>query len=603
MKSIPAPEICRVLLNQRYLAPGETTHDDVFRRVAHALAAPERVDQRARCTRRIYANLIRGAIGAGRIMANAGTRKDATMVNCFVHPIVAPGVRVASPESVSLALTQACRTLRMGGGVGYDFSAIAPVGARTHAAGTGIGGVCAVIERFDVACRSLPLPDTRGGAQMAVLRCDHPDLEDFVSAKRGRRRWATFNVSVAVTDDFMTAVECDTAWPLRHAAPPDAQRLANGARLLADGDWCYTSVPARRLWQRIVEAARDSAEPGLLFIDTIRRANDLADIESIDATNPCGEQPLPSWGSCVLGPIDLARRVRRPFAIGGSPAFDFVELGRLVHTQVRMLDNAIDITKWPLQAHEVEARSKRRIGVGVTALGDTLTMMGLRYDSQAARELASAIGRCLRDNAYAASAALAAERGAYPLFRVERSLSPGHFASALPEAVRDLIARHGLRNSHLLSFAPTGSVSLAFCGNCSSGIEPAFDWVYRRRLRLSNDPQVLPRDYLLENRAYRIFRELRGDRVALPESFATAAQIDGLDHLRMLAALQPFVDGGISKTVPLAPNASAEQVAALFRHAWRAGLKGVTVFRLEAADAVMHTLTPSHERPICDCGQ
>ena len=239
----------------------------------------------------------------------------------------------------------------------------------------------------------------------------------------------------------------------------------------------------------------------------------------------------------------------------------------------------------------------------MTALGDTLTMMGLRYDSQAARELASAIGRCLRDNAYAASAALAAERGAYPLFRVERSLSPGHFASALPEAVRDLIARHGLRNSHLLSFAPTGSVSLAFCGNCSSGIEPAFDWAYRRRLRLSNDPQVLPRDYLLENRAYRIFRELRGDRVALPESFATAAQIDGLDHLRMLAALQPFVDGGISKTVPLAPNASAEQVAALFRHAWRAGLKGVTVFRLEAADAVMHTLIPSHERPICDCGQ
>lgn len=603
MKSVPAPAICRVILNQRYLAPGETTYDDVFRRVARALAAQERVEHRARWTRRFYANLIRGAIGAGRIMANAGTRKDATMVNCFVHPIVAPEARVASPQSVSLALAQACRTLRMGGGVGYDFSAIAPVGAREQGADTGTGGVCAVIDRFDLACRSLPLPDTRGGAQMAVLRCDHPDLGDFVSAKRGRRRWTTFNVCVAVTDDFMNAVECDAAWQLRHVAPPDAQRLANGARLLADGDWCYASVPARRLWQQIVEAARDSAEPGLLFIDTIRRADDLADIEAIAATNPCGEQPLPSWGSCVLGPIDLARRVRRPFAIGGSPAFDFAELGRLVHTQVRMLDNAIDITKWPLHAHEVEAKSKRRIGVGVTALGDTLTMMGLRYDSQAARDLASAIARCLRDNAYAASATLAAERGAYPLFRVERSLSPGHFTSSLPGAVRELIARHGLRNSHLLSFAPTGSVSLAFCGNCSSGIEPAFDWVYRRRMRLSNDPEVPPCDYRMENRAYRIFRALRGDHAALPESFATAAQIDGIDHLRMLAALQPFVDGGISKTVPLAATASVEQVAALFRHAWRARLKGVTVFRLEAADAVMHALTPSEERPLCVCGQ
>lgn len=597
MKSPPASEICNSLLAQRYFAPEESTRNDVYRRVACALAQAEQPQHRAHQARRIYANMLRGAIGAGRIMANAGTLKSATMINCFVHPIVAPDTQVAQQHDILRAIQNACRTLRMGGGVGYDFSSVAPCNASVGEEGGSTGDVCAVIDRFDLACRSLPLPDTRGGAQMAVLRCDHPDLEAFIEAKRGRLRWATFNVSIAVTDAFMHAVENDAVWQLQHRATPDARTLGRGVHRLVNGNWCYATVPARRLWRRIAEAAHDSAEPGLLFIDTIRRADDLADIESIAATNPCGEQPLPPWGSCVLGPIDLSRRVRHPFGVGGKPAFDFATLGHLVRTQVRMLDNAIDITQWPMTEQCIEARSKRRIGVGVTALGDALTMMCQRYDSQAARDLASDIGRCLRDNAYMASAMLAGERGPYPLFRLERTLSAGHFASSLPDAVRDLIARQGLRNSHLLSIAPTGSVSLAFCSNCSSGIEPAFDWVFQRRMRLNDEPA---RDYRLKNHAFLSFQRLCGEQTALPDYFVTAGQVSGSDHLNMVAALQPFIDGGISKTVLLSKPTSVQEVGTLFKQAWRAGLKGVTVFRQDdIADAVLHTIPSPCDAPRC----
>ncbi|VVE27420.1 adenosylcobalamin-dependent ribonucleoside-diphosphate reductase [Pandoraea terrigena] len=591
--------VCDAVLADRYLAPGETGRDQVFRRVARALAEAEPPDRRRHAARQFYGNMLRGAIGAGRIMANAGTSKIATMVNCFVHPIVGPDVSVAGQADIARALAQATTTLRMGGGVGYDFSPVAPADALVSASDSGTGDVCDVIERFDLACKSLAVAETRGGAQMAVLRCDHPDLDEFVNAKRGRRRWTTFNVSVAVSTEFMTAVARDAEWRLQHRAAPNQQRLATGAYLLGNGNWCYATVPARRLWARIVDAAHESAEPGLLFIDTIRESNDLADIESIAATNPCGEQPLPAWGSCVLGPIDLSRRVRHPFGAGGMPVFDFAGLARLVHVQVRMLDNAIDVTQWPLPEHGHEARSKRRIGVGVTGLADALTMMCLRYDAPQGRDLASAIGRCLRDNAYAASAALAHERGAYPLFRGERSLSPRRFALDLPDTVRDDIARHGLRNSHLLSVAPTGSVSLAFGGNCSSGIEPAFDWAYQRQLRLRHQA---PNAYCIENHAYRRFRALCGERAALPDYFVTASQVSGDDHLRMVAAMQPFIDAGISKTVLVPSGISREQVGELLYRAWQLNLKGVTIFRPgRAADAVLSVLPTSAGRPACFC--
>jgi ribonucleoside-diphosphate reductase alpha chain len=594
----PSP-VCAAVLADRYLGPKERTRDQVFRRVAQALAAVEAPERRTHVATLCYGNLLLGAIGAGRIMANAGLARHATMVNCFVHPILAPDGPVAGLADIERALHQAQATLRMGGGVGYDFSAVAPVDAACAPAHGRMNGVCAVIDHFDHACMSLPLGDTRGGAQMGVLRCDHPDLAAFVAAKRGRKRWTTFNVSVAVTDAFMQAVADDALWRLQHRAEPNAQRQEAGAYRLDNGNWCYAVQPARQLWRRITEAAHESAEPGLLFIDTINAANDLADIETIAATNPCGEQPLPPWGSCVLGPIDLSRWVQWPFGTGGQPMFDFVGLGRAVQIQVRMLDNAIDVTRWPLDEHEREAHAKRRIGVGVTGLADALTMMCLPYDAPEARNMAAQIARCLRDNAYAASAALAQERGPYPLFRAERSLAPGHFAAALPRAVREAIARHGLRNSHLLSLAPTGSVSLAFGDNCSSGVEPAFDWAYQRRVRIQQGP---PQLYRIENRAYRHFRALHGNQVALPGYFVKARQVNGLDHLRMVAMLQPFIDASISKTVLVPGGVSPAQVDALFFHAWRLRLKGITVFRPDTtADDVLSVLPTVDSRPACGC--
>ncbi|MDB0528761.1 adenosylcobalamin-dependent ribonucleoside-diphosphate reductase [Ralstonia solanacearum] len=596
------PSISAAVLADRYLAPGETTRRDVFKRAARALSGTEAPDRRGRIARLFYANMLRGAIGAGRIMANAGRPRDVTMVNCFVHPIGsgASGA-VATVADVDRALADARTTLLMGGGVGYDFSPVAPRDANADGAGqdNNAGGVCASIDRFDAACATLPFADTRGGAQMAVLRCDHPDLLDFVMAKRGRRRWSTFNVSVAITNAFMQAVAGDAPWMLRHGARPGAQRLADGAHRLVDGDWCYATLPARRLWQTLVQCARDSAEPGLLFIDTINADNALASIETIAATNPCGEQPLPPWGSCVLGPIDLSRLVHCPFGVGGAPRFDYAGLAERARVQVRMLDNAIDLTRWPLPEHMHEARTKRRIGVGVTGLADALAMMCLPYGTPAARHLATRIAQCLRDQAYAASSALAAERGAYPAFDAARILRAGSFASRLPGAVRDAIALHGLRNSHLLSFAPTGSVSLAFADNCSSGIEPAYDWVYLRRLRVGHGA---PRAYRIENRAYRLFRSLHGDRAPQPAYFVKAVDVDPAEHIAMVAALQPFVDASISKTVIVPPDITADRVDALFFQAWRTGLKGITIFRPDPSlDDVLCAEPAAQTRSACYC--
>lgn len=604
-----AQPISAAVLADRYLAPGEGDRRDAFRRVAHALAAVEPAPLRASTARRFYRNMLGGAIGAGRVMANAGTTGDRTMVNCFVQPLCPSATGVADAADIERALAEASSTLAMGGGVGYDFSPIAPAEAAEPGGAGAIRrdgesagdrrsppapvdcasrGVCAVIDRFDEGCRRLAFAGARRGAQMAVLRCDHPDLLAFVRAKRGRRRWHTFNVSVAVTDAFMRAVADDGPWTLVHRARPDGVDRARPPR--TDGTFAYSQVGARALWQEIVDCARDSAEPGLLFIDTINATDALAPIESIAATNPCGEQPLPAWGSCVLGPIDLSRLVHCPFGVGGEPSFAFSRLAALVRTQVRMLDNVVSATRWPLAAHAREAQAKRRIGVGVTGLADALAMMRLPYDSPRARRFAARIAEHLRDQAYRASSELAAERGAYPLFDAAHHLAPGRFGARLPADVRDAIARHGLRNSHLLSFAPTGSVSLAFADNCSNGIEPAYDWVYCRAIRFSGHaPQV----YRVENHAQRLYRALHGAQAPLPGYFRRAVDIAASDHVAMMAALQPFVDAAISKTVTIAPDASNADVDALFFSAWKAGLKGITVFRPDPQlDAVMMSQAP-----------
>lgn len=576
--------VCSAVLVDRYAAPGETSPQQVFQRVAHALAACECDTAREDVARRFCENMVGGAIGAGRIMANAGRARDATMINCFVHPIGEGGHDAApvTPRQLDQAIADARVTLRMGGGVGYDFSAVAPRDALVDPGD--IAGACDAIDRFDASCAALHFTGPRRGAQMAVLRCDHPDVFEFVRAKRGRKRWHTFNVSVAVTDAFMHAVERGARWPLVHRAPASAAARAAGASQLANGHWFYLSVPARRLWHALVQNARDSSEPGVLFIDTINEANNLRGLEMIDATNPCAEQPLPAHGSCVLGPVDLTRLVHYPFGHGGTPYFDYEQLAARVRTQVRLLDNVLELTRWPLAVHAREAAEKRRIGVGVTGLADALTMLRLPYGSAAACESAARIARCMRDHAYAASADLAAERGPFPCFDASRYLEPGRFGFGLPEPVRDTIAAHGLRNSHLLSFAPVGSVSVAFFDNCSNGVEPAYRWAYRRAVRVGDAP---PRWVPIENHAYRLWRRLNGT-APLPDYFVHAAQVSADAQVAMLAALQPYVDAAISKTVIVTPDASHRQIDTLLFAAWRARLKGMTVFRPDPAlDAVL----------------
>ncbi len=317
--------LCTTVFAERYAQPGETSCTAVFHRVAHALSLAEPPELRAQCERAFFRNLLRGAIGAGRVLANAGANTGATMVNCFVHPLAIPaGTSVQAVDAaLAQALDEARLTLSMGGGIGYDFSPVPPADAYGHRASSA-RGACVAIDRFDAMCRALPFTGPRRGAQMAVLRCDHPDLAAFIAAKRGRSRWPTFNLSVGVTDAFMEAVQHGLPWALVHRAPPCSASGTPPRR--PDGQYLYATIQARTLWHEIVSAARDSAEPGLLFLDTIRDANPLREHERIDATNPCGEQPLPPYGSCVLGPLDLSRFVLHPFGTEGKPRFDFATM-------------------------------------------------------------------------------------------------------------------------------------------------------------------------------------------------------------------------------------------------------------------------------------
>ena len=574
------------VLQHKYLQPGEATAGDVFERVAKAMASVEVPEKRAHIAAIFRQQLAHGAIGAGRIMAGAGAARHGTLASCFVQPVgdCLGGRDAAGYPGIHDALSQAAETLRWGGGVGYDFSRIRPQGARINGSGLSASGPCRFVDAFDKACMALQKTDARRGAQMAVLRCDHPDVLAFIAAKQTPGRWVSFNVSVGITDAFMQAVEQDQLWSLVHSVSPRELRPAPNAKsdsepvpyVRGDGLWVYHTLPARTLWKAIAHAAHHSAEPGLLFLDTIDRDNNLRAIETIQATNPCGEQPLPSYGACVLGPIILPSFVRHAFGEGGPAVFDMTGFAQAVRWQVRALDNVLDVAAWPLVQQAQEARQKRRIGVGFTGLGDALVMLGLRYDRQQGRKMARNIAQTMRDNAYAASVALAKERGAYPLFDADICLSAGTFASRLPPALRAAIRKHGLRNSHLLSIAPTGSVSLAFADNTSTGIEPVYDWTFTRELHA---PDGHRHRFEAQDHAWRVYQSLGRSVARLPDAFVSALQMQPEDHIAMVAVVQPFVDGAISKTLNLPAHIRADEVAALFMQAWRAGLKGLAIYR------------------------
>ena len=566
------------VLHEKYLKGDESSIEDLYARVARALASVEKPELREKYEGLFLQNLHAGAIGAGRIMSAAGTDIQATLINCFVQPVgdCIQGVDDEGFPGIYEALREAAETMRRGGGVGYDFSRIRPKGARVKGTASMASGPCSYINVFDQSCSTVESAGARRGAQMGVLRIDHPDVREFITAKRTPGRWNNFNVSVGVSDAFMQAVVNDAQWELVHRAMPGENLIAAGAHQRADGKWVYQSVPARELWDTVMKSAYDFAEPGILFLDNINTDNNLSYCETIAATNPCGEQPLPSYGCCDLGPVILPRFVRNPFGRGGEAGFDFAAFEQVVALQVRALDNVLDLTWWPLPQQNEESKSKRRIGVGFTGMGNTLTMLNLRYDSEAGRSMAARIAECMRNAAYRASIELAKEKGAFPLFDADGYLKAGSFASRLPEDIKKAIRKHGIRNSHLLSIAPTGTVSLAFADNASNGIEPAFSWTYTRKKREADGSRS---EYQVQDHAWRLWQELGGDPNQLPEGFVNALEMKAADHIGMMQAVQPFVDTAISKTVNVPADYPYEDFKDLYLQAWNARLKGLATYR------------------------
>jgi len=573
--STPAvQEVCRDVLVEKYAKHKESTIGEVRARVARALAQFEPEDRRNQWEKRFRQALEDGFIPAGRINSAAGIEMQATLINCFVQPVGdSISELVDGRPGIYTALQEAAETMRRGGGVGYDFSSIRPKGSEVKGTQSRASGPVSYMRVFDRSCETVESAGARRGAQMGVLRCDHPDVEEFIHAKDAGEL-TNFNISVGVSDAFMEAVEHDGFVELTHKARPGREQLETGAYPRDDGTWVYRKVRARDLWDQIMRSTYDHAEPGILFIDRMNRDNNLNYCETIEATNPCAEQPLPPYGCCCLGSIDLTKFVSNAFAETAS--FDFAAFGKVVEVSVRMLDNVLEVTAWPLDQQYQEAMAKRRVGLGFTGLGDALIMLRLRYDTAEARAMAARISEAMRDYAYRASVEIARERGAFPLFNADLYLSGTSFATRLPEEIKALIRRHGIRNSHLLSIAPTGTISLAFADNASNGIEPPFSWTYTRKKRMADGTL---KEFPVEDHAWRRYRAMGGDMDNLPPWFVTALELSASAHEEMVAAVAPFVDTSISKTVNVPEDYPYGEFQDLYLNAWKSGLKGLATYR------------------------
>ena len=546
--------------------PVDRTVQDTFRRVAAALAEAEAPADRKGWAERFEEALTgHRFLPAGRILAGAGTGRAVTLFNCFVM-----GTIPDSMAGIFDALKEAALTMQQGGGIGYDFSTIRPKGSEVKGVGADASGPLSFMDVWDAMCRTIMSAGSRRGAMMATLRCDHPDIEAFVEVKRDPVRLRNFNLSVLITDAFMAAVEDDADW-----------------NLVFDGV-VHRTLRARALWDQIMRSTYDVAEPGVIFIDRINRRNNLQYCETIAATNPCGEQPLPPYGACLLGSINLATLVKHPFE--ADAALDEAALAALVPVAVRMMDNVVDVSRFPLPEQAHEAKAKRRIGLGVTGLADALIFCGLRYGSPEAVAMVERWMAALRRHAYLASVNLAREKGAFPLFEADK-YTAGESVIELDDDVKAAIAAHGIRNALVTSIAPTGTISL-FADNVSSGLEPVFSFTYDRTVLM---PDGSRKTEEVSDFAYRLFRHLKGETAPLTDAFVDAQSLTPRDHVVMQAAVQKYVDSSISKTINCPEDIAFDAFRDIYRQAYALGCKGCTTYRPNAVTGAV--LATKREEP------
>ncbi len=544
--------------------PIDLSVEDSWRRIARDLAKVEK--DPAKWEEKFYGALEDFKyLPAGRITAGAGTARNVTLFNCFVMGTV--------PDSMSGIfdmLKEAALTMQQGGGIGYDFSTIRPRGADVKGVAADASGPLSFMDVWDAMCRTIMSAGSRRGAMMATMRCDHPDIEAFITAKSDPARLRMFNMSVLVTDAFMEAVKADGPWEL------------------VFGDKVYHTVQARDLWNKIMQGTYDYAEPGVIFIDRINQRNNLSYVEEIAATNPCGEQPLPPYGACLLGSINLARLVTDPFE--DAAELNEEALTDLVATAVRMMDNVVDASKFPLDAQAQEAQAKRRIGLGVTGLADALLMLGLKYGTEEAAAQTEAWMKAIARASYLASVDLAKEKGAFPLFDKEKYVNGG-LVQDMDQDVKDAIAKHGIRNALLTSIAPTGTISL-YAGNVSSGIEPVFAYAYTRKV-LQKDGSRTEEEVV--DYAVQLWRDKFGDK-ELPDYFVNAQTLEPAAHVRMQAAAQKWIDSSISKTINCPEDISFDAFKDVYMQAWDTGCKGCTTYRPNDVTGSVLTVSESDEK-------
>jgi ribonucleoside-diphosphate reductase alpha chain len=571
MSKNPWPAIAQQIWGMKYRFENEASLEATFTRVASAVAMAEPAATRQRHADAFYdvmADL--RFLPAGRILAGAGTGRAVTLFNCFVMNTIDDSI-----PGIFSNLNEAAQTLQQGGGIGHDFSTLRPKGALVRGVGADASGPLSFMDVWDSMCRTIMSAGARRGAMMGTLRCDHPDIEAFVAAKRDPVKLRNFNVSVLVTDAFMAAVKAGSDWPL-----------------IFDGH-IFKTIKARDLWQQIMRATYDYAEPGVIFIDRINALNPLAYCETISCTNPCGEQPLPPYGACLLGSLNLTRFVKSPFTT--AAALDVKVLQETARIAIRFLDDVIDVSNYPLPQQKQEALNKRRLGLGVTGLADALLMCGLRYGSADAVAAAKTWLHAIQDAAMESSIALAKEKGSFPLFDRDAYLNTA-YGKSLSLAHRAGISRQGLRNGLLTSIAPTGTISL-LAGNVSSGIEPIFNASYERRIKDAGETE---RTETLEDYAVSLWRAQNGK--SLPPQLVTVNDLAPDDHLAMQAAVQPFVDSSISKTINVPENLNFEAFVSVYEKAYALGLKGCTTFRPNAVTGSILSNSSDEQGHCPSCG-